>query len=75
MIKEAKVILVAGSGGVGKTTISASLGMLAAQAGRRVLVMTIDPSLRLATSLGLSRGLKDVVPIGDESFICLFTRL
>lgn len=45
--------MVCGSGGVGKTTTAAALGLRAAQGGRRVLVCTIDPSRRLATSLGL----------------------
>ena len=48
-----KVIICAGSGGVGKTTVAASLGLLASQMGRRTLVLTIDPAKRLATSLGL----------------------
>jgi anion-transporting ArsA/GET3 family ATPase len=45
--------VVCGSGGVGKTTTAAALGLRAALDGRRVLVCTIDPSRRLATSLGL----------------------
>lgn len=48
-----KIIICVGSGGVGKTTLSASLGVWAAQRGRRVLVMTIDPSMRLKEALGL----------------------
>ena len=44
-----------GAGGVGKTTVAASLALQAALSGRRVLVCTIDPSRRLATSLGLLR--------------------
>jgi anion-transporting ArsA/GET3 family ATPase len=47
--------VVCGSGGVGKTTTAAALALRAAIEGRRVLVCTIDPSRRLATSLGLSR--------------------
>ncbi|MFN2583027.1 MAG: ArsA family ATPase [Candidatus Dormibacteria bacterium] len=48
------VIICAGSGGVGKTTISAALGMaIAASADKRVLVLTVDPAKRLATALGL----------------------
>ncbi len=43
----------AGSGGVGKTTCAAALGVRAAQLGRRVLVLTVDPARRLATALGL----------------------
>jgi len=42
-----------GSGGVGKTTTAATLGIGAARAGRRTLVLTIDPAKRLANSLGL----------------------
>jgi anion-transporting ArsA/GET3 family ATPase len=50
-----RVIVVCGAGGVGKTTIAAALALQAAMRGRRVLVCTIDPSRRLATSLGLSQ--------------------
>ncbi|HXY40445.1 MAG TPA: ArsA-related P-loop ATPase [Vicinamibacteria bacterium] len=49
-----RVLVVAGSGGVGKTTTAAALAVRAARAGRRVLVCTIDPSRRLTTSLGLN---------------------
>lgn len=46
--------MVCGSGGTGKTTVSASLGAIAAtQLGARVLVLTVDPARRLATALGL----------------------
>lgn len=43
-----------GSGGVGKTTTAASIALRGAMAGRRVLVLTIDPARRLANSLGLT---------------------
>ena len=43
-----------GSGGVGKTTTAAALGLRAAEQGRRVVVLTIDPARRLAQSLGLT---------------------
>lgn len=46
-------IVCCGSGGVGKTTTSAALGLRAAEAGRSVVVLTIDPAKRLAQSLGL----------------------
>lgn len=52
-LAERRVLVVGGPGGVGKTTTSAALGLLAATLGRRALVCTIDPSRRLATSLGL----------------------
>ncbi|MCM2280502.1 MAG: AAA family ATPase [Bdellovibrionaceae bacterium] len=48
-----KVVVCAGSGGVGKTTIAAALGVRAAQLGLRTLVLTVDPAKRLATALGL----------------------
>jgi anion-transporting ArsA/GET3 family ATPase len=48
-----RVCIVAGSGGVGKTTASAALALGLAAAGKRVAVVTIDPARRLADSLGL----------------------
>ena len=48
------VIVTCGSGGVGKTTTAAALGLRAAEAGRCVVVLTIDPARRLAQALGLS---------------------
>ena len=48
-----QTIIVTGAGGVGKTTLSAALGVVAAQAGRRVLVVTVDPAKRLADVLGI----------------------
>ena len=48
-----QTIICCGSGGVGKTTTAASLAVWAAERGRRVVVMTIDPARRLAQSLGL----------------------
>lgn len=50
---DAEVIVCIGSGGVGKTTISASLGVWAALHGKKVLVLTVDPARRLATTFGL----------------------
>jgi anion-transporting ArsA/GET3 family ATPase len=49
-----RTILCCGSGGVGKTTTAAALGVRAAQRGRHVVVLTIDPARRLAQSLGLT---------------------
>jgi len=45
--------IVVGSGGVGKTTLAAAMGVLAARSGRDTLVMTFDPSLRLKDALGV----------------------
>lgn len=52
-LNDYKTLICVGSGGVGKTSVSASLGVVAAKSGLKVLVMTIDPSKRLKTSLGL----------------------
>lgn len=54
LLADKRVLVVCGAGGVGKTTTSASLALAAARAGRRVLVITIDPSKRLAQTLGVS---------------------
>jgi anion-transporting ArsA/GET3 family ATPase len=51
---ELKVVVTCGSGGVGKTTTAAALALRAAEQGRRVVVLTIDPARRLAQALGLS---------------------
>ena len=50
---ERRVLVTVGTGGVGKTTIAAALGLAAARRGRRVLVLTIDPARRLADALGV----------------------
>src|SRR3990170_3473818 len=49
------IIVCCGSGGVGKTTISAALALRAAERGRRVVVLTIDPARRLAQSMGIEQ--------------------
>jgi anion-transporting ArsA/GET3 family ATPase len=48
-----KVLVCVGTGGVGKTTVSAALALEAARRGRRALVLTIDPARRLADALGV----------------------
>jgi anion-transporting ArsA/GET3 family ATPase len=49
------IIVCCGSGGVGKTTTSAALALRAAERGRKVVVLTIDPARRLAQSMGIER--------------------
>ncbi|MFF3734562.1 ArsA family ATPase [Streptomyces sp. NPDC002476] len=48
-----RIIVCCGSGGVGKTTTAAALGVRAAEHGRKVVVLTIDPARRLAQSMGI----------------------
>jgi anion-transporting ArsA/GET3 family ATPase len=52
-LRGARVLVCAGTGGVGKTTIAAALALQGARLGRRTLVITIDPARRLADALGL----------------------
>ncbi len=51
---EKHIIVCTGSGGVGKTTTAAALGLRAAELGRNVCVLTIDPARRLAQAMGLT---------------------
>src|SRR5919107_4895580 len=53
--RHTNIIVCCGSGGVGKTTTSAALALRAAEQGRKVVVLTIDPARRLAQSMGIER--------------------
>ena len=53
LVTERSIVICAGSGGVGKTTVSAAFAVEAARRGRRTCVVTIDPAKRLADALGL----------------------
>ncbi|MDR3606710.1 MAG: ArsA-related P-loop ATPase [Oligoflexia bacterium] len=60
IIAKRRIIVTCGTGGVGKTTLSAAIAVKAALAGKRAVVITIDPAKRLATSLGVKH-------LGDEA--------
>ena len=68
LIKDRRVLVCVGAGGVGKTTISATIGVAAARAGRRTLVLTVDPARRLANALGLGAFDEQVQTVGVEHF-------
>src|SRR3954451_16058634 len=53
--RSTNIVVCCGSGGVGKTTTSAALALRAAEQGRKVVVLTIDPARRLAQSMGIER--------------------
>ncbi|MBN2382042.1 ArsA family ATPase [bacterium] len=53
LLQNKKIILFVGTGGVGKTTVSAATALAAAKRGKKVLVITIDPARRLANAMGL----------------------
>src|SRR5262249_18525736 len=57
LLGEAQVVVCCGSGGVGKTTTAAVIGLEAARAGRAAVVVTMDRARRLADALGLADGL------------------
>lgn len=57
-LEDRRLVVCAGAGGVGKTTVSAAVALRLAQEGHRTAVVTIDPARRLATALGLA-GLGD----------------
>ncbi len=61
--RSVRVVVCCGSGGVGKTTTAAALGLRAAERGRDVVVLTIDPARRLAQSLGLTELDNDPRPV------------
>ena len=50
--ESSRIVVVCGAGGVGKTTTAASMALRAAESGRKVVVLTIDPARRLAQALG-----------------------
>jgi anion-transporting ArsA/GET3 family ATPase len=72
LVDTASVVVCCGSGGVGKTTTAAALGLAASLRGRRVVVVTIDPARRLAEALGATDGLSNTptrlhVPLPTET--------
>ncbi|MEZ4332847.1 MAG: ArsA-related P-loop ATPase [Myxococcota bacterium] len=62
-LARARLIVCVGTGGVGKTTIAAALGLAAARLGRRSLVLTIDPARRLANAFGRDEVGSEPVPV------------
>ncbi len=53
LLHERKILVVVGTGGVGKTTVAAALAVEAARRGQRVVALTIDPARRLCDALGI----------------------
>lgn len=62
-LEKKEMLILCGTGGVGKTTTSAAIALACALNGRRVGLITIDPARRLATSLGLDRLKSDPQPL------------
>lgn len=53
VVRSRRILVCVGTGGVGKTTLAASLALQGARFGRRTAVLTIDPARRLADALGV----------------------
>jgi anion-transporting ArsA/GET3 family ATPase len=66
LLKEKRVMVCCGAGGVGKTTTAAALACAGARLGQRVLVLTIDPSKRLAQTLGITQNTTEPVVLADD---------
>lgn len=64
---DARIVLVCGSGGVGKTSISAALGLKYAEAGYKTLVLTVDPAKRLAQAIGLDEVSGEIKAVKKKS--------
>ncbi|MBX3197068.1 MAG: ArsA family ATPase [Labilithrix sp.] len=63
MIRHKRVIVCCGAGGVGKTTTAAAIGVASAVAGRKALVLTIDPARRLAEAMGIPEASRAPSPV------------
>lgn len=69
-----RMLLFAGKGGVGKTSVAAATGVVTARSGRRTLVMSLDPAHSLSDAFDLDRSLMDmqsgrVVPVAENLWI------
>ncbi|MBT3219348.1 MAG: AAA family ATPase, partial [Proteobacteria bacterium] len=63
LVLNGRILVCCGAGGVGKTTIATGLALAAARNGRSVLALTIDPSRRLAETLGVEQNLPAPVSV------------
>lgn len=63
LIRDKRVIVCCGAGGVGKTTTAAAIGVASAVAGRKALVLTIDPARRLAEAMGIPESSRAPSPV------------
>lgn len=68
LASERRVLVVAGAGGVGKTTVAAALGLAAAARGQNVLCLTVDPAKRLLDRLGVEASDASEQPIDPAKF-------
>ncbi len=62
VLLEARLVVTCGPGGVGKTSTAAALALAAANSGRKVIVVTVDPARRLADALGIGEAMESHEP-------------
>jgi len=55
LLRKGAIVVMLGTGGVGKTTVAAALGLAAARKGLNTALITVDPARRLREALGLER--------------------
>jgi len=63
---DARLVVVVGPGGVGKTTMAAALAVHLAASGKRTLVLTADPARRLADALGIEGDTSDALEVAPN---------
>jgi len=63
LLRSRSLVVCVGSGGVGKTSVAASMALWGALQGRKVMVLTIDPARRLGNALGLKKFGNEETPI------------
>lgn len=68
LLKGKRIVVCAGAGGVGKTTVAAAIALGFASQGQRVLCITIDPAKRLADSLGIGAMSSEEQQVSPELF-------
>ncbi len=70
LLASKEIVVTAGSGGVGKTTTAAALGVMAASRfNAKVLVLTVDPAKRLANALGLEQFGNKETEVPQSAFV------
>ncbi len=67
LLTQHAVVVCCGTGGVGKTSVAAALGIAAAREGRRSIVVTVDPARRLASALGLADTGNEIHTVSDDA--------
>lgn len=68
-LRQRKLVVVTGKGGVGKSALTSAIGRLLAESGRRTLLLEVDPRENLHQLLGVAPSGGDIVEVGDRLFL------